>query len=109
MVIGRENDILRLPDGTTMTSQYFAWAFLYMQGVRRYRAIQKTLSRLVILIVEDGTSTRGQIRDWILDKCDDIAAHGMEIVIEFVDEIPLTTAGKYVFFISELEAKEGGA
>ena len=108
-VIGRENDILRLPDGTTMTSQYFAWAFLYMPGVSRYRAIQKSLSRLVIFIVTDGTMTREQVRDWILDTCDDITARGLEISIEFVDEIPLTTAGKYVFFISELDAKDGGA
>jgi phenylacetate-CoA ligase len=106
-VIGRENDVLVLPDGSRKAGQFVAFKMVGVPGVLRYQVLQRSPDSLHIRLVETGEVERDTITEWLRRTYSDVAETGVELSIEFVDDIPRTGAGKMQFFVSMLGKETG--
>lgn len=100
-VDGRKLDALRTPDGRIVPGEFIVYAFLGIDGIKRYQVVQRRLDAFDIVLVRDrgfGDHTLAQIREEMA------RAVGPGIAYNFVyaDAIPLTPSGKLRVTISEL-------
>lgn len=98
---GRAHDFIVSPNGKFLHGQFLTHIIVYEQGIRKYQVIQKARDRLEIkLVVDQGydSACLKRIREAIKSYM------GEEVTVEFifVDDIPLTAAGKYRWIVSEL-------
>lgn len=108
---GRINDFLVLPDGRKISWLYLLRYLLYDEKFRenvfcvsQYQLIQERYDRIKFKIVK-GTRFEHDIIEGIKNKIEvEFAKQGykLEIVLEYVDEIPLERTGKRRLFISKL-------
>jgi phenylacetate-CoA ligase len=101
-VIGRVSDTLKTADGKEIHGMYIHWKFRSIAGIYKYQVVQKSLDRIVVKVVPDGTEDRESVGQRIEEALGELGSSGVTVETEFVDEIPLTGAGKTRFFISEL-------
>lgn len=102
-IVGRESDVLRTRDGRAIHDQYFLWKVSRAPGLLKFQVVQKTLSQILVRVEQDNSVPQNDTGEFIRDALADLAEFGFEIELEFVDEIPLTAAGKLRSFISELD------
>lgn len=98
---GRKLDTLRTPAGHLLPGEYIVYAFLHIEGVKRYQVVQRELDVLDITLVPGegfGEHVLARIRTEIAD------AVGASIAIRFhlVDEIAASPSGKFRVAICEL-------
>lgn len=98
-VIGRVSDMIVTKDGKYIPGLFFIHIF-DTDAIRKYQLIQKNKERFILKIVKTEHFSQ-QVIDTILtkikEKCGDV-----DIQVEDVEEIPLTSSGKYRFIISEI-------
>jgi phenylacetate-CoA ligase len=105
-IVGRESDVLRSKDGRAIHDQYFLWKIARAPGLLKFQVVQKTLSQIVVKMVQDTTISREVTEDFVRNALTELEQYGFEFELEFVDGIPLTRAGKLLSFISELDANQ---
>lgn len=105
-IVGRESDVLRSKDGRAIHDQYFLWRIARAPGLLKFQVVQKTVSRVLVKMVQDSRISRNVTEDFVRDALTELEEYGFEVELEFVDRIPLTNAGKLLSFISELD-KDG--
>jgi len=104
-ISGRIRDIVTTKDGNYITGAFFSTLFYddkgRTKGVRQYQFIQKTKNHAILKIVKADDFSQKELENIIQkihDQCGD-----MQIEIDFVDVIPLTSSGKYRTTSSEVE------
>lgn len=102
-VTGRMLDAIRTADGTVVPGEFFPHVFKEFREVRQYQIVQDTLDALRVRIVKaqgfDAT-VEANIRRQLRRMFDD----SLTMQFEYLDEIPLTPAGKLRVTVSNLGA-----
>lgn len=98
---GRAHDFIVSPGGKFLHGQFLTHIIVYEPGIRKYQVVQKSRDSLHIKMVTDAdydSECEGRISSAIRSYM------GEQVRIEFffVDDIPLTAAGKYRWIVSEL-------
>lgn len=101
-VVGRTHDYLVSADGQFVHGEFFAYTFRVKPEVARYQVYQPDPKHLEVRLV-----CRREIDSaWLQDVRQELQARfgeGMHISLQVVDDIPLTSAGKHRFIISEVK------
>jgi len=98
-IIGRVSDYIYTPDRTKIHGEFFSHIFWEFSWVKQFQIIQNEVDEVVVKIVPD---SKDKISDDELDRLKEIIlnrAGAMKIVIEIVDEIETTKAGKWKFIV----------
>lgn len=98
-VLGREDDCILTPEGRRVGRM--DPAFKGVNGILRAQIVQRTLTDLEILIVRSDTASsfdENLLKDNICNR----TSPQMTVTIRFVNEIPLTKAGKFKAVVSLL-------
>lgn len=99
-VVGRTNDYLVTVDGRFVHPEFFAYAFRAKPEITRYQAYQPNKHHLEVRLVCKGVVDQAWlegIRRGLQVRFGD----NMRISCQIVDDIPLTSAGKHRFIVSE--------
>jgi len=101
-VIGRQQEMLKTPEGKFVHGEFFVYIFKKIDGVTEFQVIQKRLEHIIINMVLEKNFDEKQldtIREIVKRK-----SEGWEVEFRYVDKIERTNyAGKYKFVVSELQ------
>lgn len=101
-IIGRSLDIIRTPDGKAVPGEFFPHLLKDYPQVARFQIVQKKLNSLNIKYQLFSTFSADTMQD-LIAEIRKVVGPQMEIVFDEVDDIPLTSSGKYRVTISELD------
>lgn len=91
-VTGRRLDVLTTPDGRTLPGEFFPHILKELATVQRFQVIQTTPATVVVRLVAPGWTADDE--KWLRREITAVAGIALHVVIELVDDIPLTAAGK---------------
>jgi phenylacetate-CoA ligase len=92
-VVGRQLDTLDTPDGRKVPGEFFPHLIKEFPAVRRFQVVQESRERIAIKLVADGGLTLAD-REALLNEIRKCTGPLVDIRLQFVDDIPLTNAGK---------------
>ncbi len=92
-LLGRQCDIIRLPDGKLVTSMVFAGLFYDYLRTRAYRFLETEDGRLVLEVVSD-EATDAVVEEWRRRACEFLEGQ-VEVEVCLVEGIPRLESGKY--------------
>ena len=95
-VIGRITDHFVKEDGTIIHGEYFTHLFYLKDWVQAFQVIQEDYQKIKILIVLEGSINRSKKKD-VENKIKLLMGQDCKIVWEFVEDIPKTKSGKYLY------------
>lgn len=99
-VIGRQLDILQTPDGRKIPGEFFPHLLKEFPSIRRFQVVQLALDQIVLKLVLDGGFTLTD-RELLLREIRKGVGSSINVKLEFVDDIPLTSAGKHRVVVRE--------
>lgn len=104
-VVGRMTDIILTKVGTVVMPEYF----IHLIGVvcnkgniKIFQVLQNKLDEIVIKIVQEGSIHPSQLKE-IEEKIQLVMGNDCRINFEFVDYIPKTPTGKFLYTISNVK------
>lgn len=92
-VVGRQLDTLATPDGRKIPGEFFPHLIKEFPAVRRFQVVQESLELITLKLVVEGGLTLGD-REHLLSEVRKCAGTEVEIRLQLVDDIPLTSTGK---------------
>jgi len=95
-ITGRITDHFIKKDGTIIHGEYFTHLFYLKDWVKAFQVIQEDYKRIKILVVLQNKMNESEKRD-IEDKIKLVMGQDCKIIWEFVEEIPKTKSGKYLY------------
>ncbi len=98
---GRRLDAIRTPDGRVLPGEFFPHMLKDVPGVNRFQVVQETLERFVLKIVPGpgfGVDQEAYVRREVAK----VLGSDARLVLERVDDIPLTASGKFRVTVSRL-------
>ena len=103
MNVGRQNDHIRTANGRLIYPSYFIHLLDGIRGIAKFQFRQVTVDRIDLYVVEDikGGVNPVQLKD-IENKIRKEVNSEAVLIINFVDKIPLSLAGKHRYVISEV-------
>ncbi|MFA5294497.1 MAG: phenylacetate--CoA ligase family protein [Methanoregulaceae archaeon] len=104
-VTGRITDHFRLKDGTTIPAEFFIHLIgvVYLRGdILKFQVIQEDYEILKILVVTNKNLTDSYMID-IESKIKVVMGPNCRIIWEFIDDIPKTPSGKYLYTKSHIK------
>ena len=104
MVEGRVHNVLVTPDGRFIPGEFFPHLFKDLKGIKQFQVIQKVKDKLLIRIVKGEDYTQKEM-DKALAVIKKYFGENMEILLEFMEEIPPPPSGKCHFTICSLPIK----
>jgi phenylacetate-CoA ligase len=101
--VGRRNDHIRARNGRLVYPSYFIHLLDGIRGITNYQFRQVTVDRIDLYVVEDikGNVNRSELTG-IGNRIRKEVNSEAVIIINFVDKIPLTAAGKHRYVMSEV-------
>jgi phenylacetate-coenzyme A ligase PaaK-like adenylate-forming protein len=103
-VIGRTTDVFKTPLGSIVIPEFF----IHLIGVvcnkgniKCFQVIQEEIELIVIKIVKEGEISKADLSD-IEKKIKIVMGNECKVVFEFVDHIPKTKTGKFLYTISKV-------
>jgi phenylacetate-CoA ligase len=102
---GRTHDFIVTSDGSLLAGEFFPHLFGFSVGVEHYQVVQEKLGEIKVRLVASKEMT-AQREAWLVDKIRTYAGADMRIVVERLDEIPKTPAGKHRVTVSKLNYAE---
>ena len=99
IMAGRIDDYIITPSGKRIYDAILAYTLT--DGVMRFKAFQKTIDELQILILPDGKINR-PLFDQYKSNLNKAIGDDIKITFKYVNEIPKDPSGKQRYFISEL-------
>src|SRR5690606_5526359 len=93
MVVGRDTDIIKTPNGTTLIVHTFTGIFEFFPEIKQFRVIQNTVNAIEIEYVPD-TSFYPGITDKITELLLTKTGMNMQILWKKTDFIPASPSGK---------------
>lgn len=103
-IYGRENDEIKYKDGTS-THWIVLWHIIAKQhDILQVRFVQESLDRVILQIVKSEKSklTETEIEKKLLDDLGEEVANRIQIVFQWMQEIPLDSKGKLRMIISNI-------
>ena len=101
LIQGRDTDIVITPGGNRLIVHFFTGIFEYFPEIKNFQVVQERPDLLTLRVVPlDGYSDRTTKK--IIDALKERGAGDLEIHIEEVAEIPLSSGGKRRFVISHI-------
>lgn len=98
-VTGRRLDTLTTPDGRTIPGEFFPHLIKEFPAIRRFQVVQRDPAIITLKLVAPDLSADDQ--SVLLDAIHACTGFTVEIELEFVDDIPLTKAGKLKVVVRE--------
>jgi len=95
-VTGRITDHFVKEDGTIIHGEFFTHLFYLKDWVRAFQVIQEDFKRIKILVVLKENINEQEKED-IEDKIKLVMGQDCKVIWEFVEEIPTTPQGKYLY------------
>ena len=99
-VVGRRLDVLETADGRRIPGEFFPHLLKEFPAIRRFQVVQQDPSRITLKLVCDVEFTASE-RAMLVAELVQQAGTETEVVLEFVEEIPLTRAGKLQVVVRE--------
>jgi len=93
-VVGRQLDVLETHDGRKVPGEFFPHLLKEFPSVRRFQVVQTARDAITLKLVVDGGLTVAD-RELLLREVRNCAGTQVAIHLDFVDDIPLTNAGKH--------------
>jgi phenylacetate-CoA ligase len=100
-IFGRLHDFILTTSGDLLAGEFFPHLFGFSQGVEQYQIVQDRIGQIQILLVAAPGFTKNQ-EHWLVSKVKQYAGRDMDILVEYVKEIPRTAAGKQRVTVSHL-------
>lgn len=100
-VEGRRLDALRTPDGRFVPGEFVVYAFLNVQGIRRYQVVQSKIDAFDVFVVPDRDFDASSM-DVVCAELTRLLGDGVALVVHYIDDIPLTATGKHRVTVSAL-------
>lgn len=100
-VVGRQLDVLETADGRKIPGEFFPHLLKEFPAIRRFQVVQRDPSLITLRLVTSEAFTdsdRAMLTAEVVQK----TGTETEIVLDFVDDIPLTRAGKLKVVVREL-------
>jgi phenylacetate-CoA ligase len=105
--IGRDSEVIRLPDGSQMSPVLFVHMGQYSfyeigRKIRQYRIVQKSLDCFEVEVAcrpEDQTDVETYFRKAFKEDFDGL----LRLTVRFCESIPPDASGKHRMFVSELD------
>ncbi len=95
---GRLEDMIETPDGRKVAGGMLYYTL--RKGVKRFKAYQRAVDRLEVLIIKGPDFTDSVLED-VREQCRHFLGDEMKIEFRFVDSIPPDRSGKLRFFVPE--------
>jgi phenylacetate-CoA ligase len=106
-IIGRKDDLIRLPDNSFCNPNLLTGAIEYAAGVIEFQIIQKNREEIEINIVAQKEASQKEITQEVLKRLDRILGHyPITLRVIFVDSIKYGATGKKKAVIVEPAARE---
>lgn len=107
-ILGRQRNLLRLPDGRRQYPLVGALAYRDIAPVRQYQLIQRSLERVTLRLVVERPLTMAE-ESGLTEKLLEFLGHRFAVDFEyFAPNIPRGPGGKFEDFICEMEVGAGG-
>src|SRR5207342_2224005 len=90
---GREEDIIRLPDGRRLTWVYFAHLFKDFPQVRYYQVVQQRVDDIFIRIVPASGRSQAEMSE-VREVLQHDLGERVRLTLQLVEQIPLAPSGK---------------
>ncbi len=88
-------------DGSLVHSQFFVALFFFKPWVREFKVVQKDYDLIDISVALEGKADQNDI-DVITNKIKKVMGADCRVEFNFVEEIPPTASGKYLYTFSEV-------
>jgi len=95
-ITGRITDHFVKTDGTIIHGEYFTHLFYFKDWVKAFQVIQEDYRKVRILVVLKDKVNESEKKD-IENKIKLVMGQDCQIIWDFVDEIPKTSQGKYLY------------
>ena len=89
-------------DGSFVHAQFFVGLLFFRPWIREFKIIQKEYDRIEVLVANEGKPDKNDIDD-ITDKIKQVMGQDCRVGFIFVEEVPPSPSGKYLYTISELQ------
>ena len=100
-IVGRTTDVFKTKAGGLVDGHYFINIFYFIEGIKNIQVIQKALDIIIVRIVK-GEKSSDSILKTAEKRIKLVMGSDCSVIFEFVNEIPKTKTGKYLYTISEL-------
>lgn len=101
-VEGRVPDLIVVPDGGFLVPHFFVVLFKNIQEIHRYQIVQRVAGRMTARLVGRPETEPAAVESVIRRQVADATRGLLEVDFEWLDDIPLTGAGKRRLVISDL-------
>jgi phenylacetate-CoA ligase len=92
-------------DSGVVHSQFFVALFFFKPWVREFKVIQKDYDLIKVLVAGDREPNQDDI-NVIVKKIHKVMGEGCKVEFDFVDEVPPTASGKYLYTVSEIVQRQ---
>lgn len=99
---GRVPDLVVVPDGSFLVMHFFVVLFKNLQSIHRYQVVQREEGQIIVRLVGRAGCRREEVEATVRREVARATREGLEVVFDWVDDIPLSGAGKRRLVISEL-------
>jgi phenylacetate-CoA ligase len=100
-VDGRVFDIVIAPNGRFISGTYWTILFKTVDGIRQFQLIQEGVDSLSIKLIIEPSFQKTAL-DTLVERIKESCGAAMRVRFDFVNDIPLTKAGKRKFIISKI-------
>jgi len=107
---GRTTDTIFTRSRGTIPSISLPWSFFAGWGVEQFQIVQDAYDKVVVkLVLKKDTQEKdmGDLRREIVTQYKHILGEDMDVAVEYVEQIPLNSAGKRRFVLSNLPPRDG--
>jgi phenylacetate-CoA ligase len=102
---GRVPDMIITPSGKVLIVHFFTGLFEYIEGVDQFQILQRKTDELIVRLAKNSKFDDTDEAQ-IIKEIQGYAGDDMEIIMEFVEEIPVSSSGKRRFVISKVAEEQ---
>jgi len=106
-IVGRHIEAFRTKDGRAIPGQFFIHfvGVVYNEGyIKRFQVIQKDYDKILVRVVVADEAKFSSRKQDIVESIRKVLGQKCKVEFEYVDDIPPTKSGKYLYTISELKS-----
>ena len=100
-ILGRERNILLLPNGEQRWPMFLGYDYFDELGVRQFQFIQRSLEQIEIHLVREQALNESE-QAYLTRQAQSTFGYPFEIIFKVVDELPRNSNGKFESFLSEI-------
>jgi len=98
---GRTHDYIVTSEKGLIAGEFFPHLFQNINGIDQYFILQQSINQLIVSVIPNEKFSQNELELYIT-KIKEYVGEEMQIEIDIVDEIPLTTSGKRLFIKSNV-------